>query len=151
MWFFKVQSWVVKYDMLFFGNSSYSSCFLIHQNPVPNIINYLYKPLEPKVHPIIGCNAAPMLSRNVIYFSKAVRSYGNTLLRGIVVFSVVPSPFIMILRHLGEDTLWEIPTRRPMPDTLTLAHTCKCISMHRGIKTRRHMQYHADTRAPTHK
>lgn len=69
--------------------------------PVPNLVDQLYKPLEPKVYPIMCYNGAPMLSRNGIYFSKAVRSYGNILLWGIVVVSVVQGPFIIILWHLG--------------------------------------------------
>lgn len=88
-------------------------------------------------------NGAPVLSRNGIYFFKAVRSYGNILLWGIVVVSAVPSPFIMILWHRGEDTLWEIPTQRQMPDIHTYcAHThtyaCKHICMHACIWVQRH-------------
>lgn len=42
-------------------------------------------------------NGASIPSRNGIYFSKVVRSYGNILLTAIVVVSEVLSPFIMIL------------------------------------------------------
>ncbi len=115
---------------------------MIYQKP--NLVNHFYKPLEAKVYPIMCYNGAPVLSRNGIYSSKAVRSYGNILLWGIVVVSVVPSPFIMILWHLGEDALWEIPTQRLMPDSVrthTQMHTCKHVCMHLGTKTRRYTTY----------
>lgn len=135
-------------------NPTYSICLLIYQKPVPNLVSHLYKPLEPKVYPIMCYNGAPVLSRNGIYFSKAVRSYGNILLWGIVVVSAVPSPFIMILWHLGEDTLWEIPTQRLMPDLHTysvqththtnpLMHTRKCVHTRLGTKTWRYSPYPA--------
>lgn len=86
-------------------------------------------------------NGAPVLSRNGIYFSKAVRSYGNILLWGIVVVSAVHSPFIMILWHLGEDTLWEISTQRLVPDIHTYcvhAHTYLLVHMYAYIWAQRH-------------
>lgn len=47
--------------------------------------NPLHKPVEPQVYPIMSYNGATVLSSDGIYSSKAVRSYGNILLRGIVV------------------------------------------------------------------
>ena len=131
---------LLKLDILF---SSHSSCFLIYQKPVQNLVNQLYKSLEPEVYPIICYNGAPVLSKNGIYFSKAMRSYGNILLWGIVVVSVVLSPFIMILWHLREDTLWGIPTQRLMPDSVytfcvhTHTYWCTHASMYAYIWAQR--------------
>lgn len=114
------------------------------KRPVSNLVKQFYKSLEPKVYPIMCSNGAPMLSRNGIYFFKAARSYGNILLWGIVVVSLVLSPFIMILWHLGKDTLWEIPTQRLMPDSIHTywMHTHTSTDTH--MKVRMHASRHKE-------
>lgn len=96
-------------------------------------------------------NGAPVLSKYGIYFSKAVRSYGNILLWGIVLVSLVLSPFIMIVWHLREDTLRErihpskilythIPYAYPYKKTQRCTHASRrsvSASEHKDTEARR--------------